>query len=68
MSVDGHGFDKLRAYQHFSSQKLQDLLDQLPGSQHDARPRLEEVVASDEAVGHSLDELARQQGVRDTVS
>ena len=47
--------------------QLQDLLDQLPESQWDARARLQEMVESYETIGNSLDDVAQQQGVRDTV-
>jgi uncharacterized protein YjbJ (UPF0337 family) len=47
--------------------QLQDLLDQLPESQQDARARLEEMVESYEAIENSLDEVAQQQGVEDAV-
>ena len=48
--------------------QLQDLLDQLPDSQEDARARLEEMVESYEAIENSLDEVAQQQAMRDTVN
>jgi uncharacterized protein YjbJ (UPF0337 family) len=41
--------------------------DQLPESQQDARDRLREMVESYETIGNSLDDVAQQQGVRDTV-
>jgi uncharacterized protein YjbJ (UPF0337 family) len=47
--------------------QLQELLDQLPESQQNARARLEEMVESYEAIGNSLDEIAQQQGVEDAV-
>lgn len=47
--------------------QLQELLDQLPEFQQDARARLEEMVESYEAIGNSLDEAAQQQGMQDAV-
>jgi uncharacterized protein YjbJ (UPF0337 family) len=48
--------------------QLQDLLDQLPDSQEDTRARLEDMVESYEVIENSLDEVAQQQGVQDTVA
>jgi uncharacterized protein YjbJ (UPF0337 family) len=47
--------------------QLQELLDQLPESQQDARARLEEMVRSYEATGKSLDDAAQQQDVEDAM-
>ena len=47
--------------------QLQELLDQLPDSQEEARAQLQELVASYDAIENSLDEVAQQQGMKGTV-
>ena len=63
----GDSLGSLKGQLETDRSQLQDLLDQLSGSQQDARIRLEEMVASYEAIGKCLDDVAQQQGVRDTV-
>lgn len=46
---------------------LQELLAQLPESLQDARAQLEQMIKSYETVGNSLDEVAQEQGLQDTV-
>ena len=48
--------------------QLEDLLEQLPESQQDARAHIEQLIASYETIGDSLDEVAQQQGVEEAVN
>jgi len=48
--------------------QLEELLEQLPNSQEDMRTRIEQLVASYEAIGESLQVTARQQGVEGVLS
>ena len=48
--------------------QLEELLEQLPNSQEDVRARIEQLVASYEAIGESLQETAQQQGVEEVLS
>jgi uncharacterized protein YjbJ (UPF0337 family) len=64
----GDSLGSLKGQLETDCAQLQELLDELPGSQLDARARLEEMVQSYEAIGKSLDEVAQQQRVRDTVT
>jgi hypothetical protein len=63
----GKSLGSLKGQLEDDRSQLQELLDQLPDSQKDARVRLQQMVESYEAVGHSLDEVAQQQGVQDAV-
>jgi uncharacterized protein YjbJ (UPF0337 family) len=63
----GDSLGSLKGQLEDDRSQLQDLLDQLPESQQDARDRLREMVESYETIGNSLDDVAQQQGVRDTV-
>jgi len=47
---------------------LQELLEQLPEGQEDARERIEQLAASYETVEDSLEEVAQQRGVEGVVS
>ena len=64
----GDSLGSLKGQLEHDRSQLQELLDQLPAPQQAARSRLEEMIESYEAIGNSLDEVAQQQGVRDTVS
>jgi pyruvate/2-oxoglutarate dehydrogenase complex dihydrolipoamide acyltransferase (E2) component len=48
--------------------QLEELLEQLPNSQEDVRARIEQLVASYEAIGESVQETAQQQGVEEVLS
>ena len=63
----GNSLGSLKSQVENDRSQLQELLEQLPGSQEDARAQLEELVASYEAIGDSLDEVAQQQGVEEAV-
>jgi hypothetical protein len=50
------------------SSQLQEMLEQVPDSQEDARAQIEALLASYEALENSLDEFAQEHGVEDTVN
>lgn len=63
----GNSLGSLKGQLENDRSQLQELIEQLPESQQDARAQLEELVASYEAIEGSLDEVAQQQGVQDAV-
>ena len=61
----GNSLGSLKSQLENDRSQLQDLLDQIPESQGNAREQLEQLVASYEAIEDSLEEAAQQQGVED---
>ena len=48
--------------------QLQELIDMLPESQEEGRAQLEQLLSSYEELENSLDEVAQEQGLQDTVN
>src|SRR4051794_9157859 len=64
----GNSLGSLKSRLENDRSQLQELLEQILDSQEDARAQIEELVASYEAIGDSLDEVVQQQGVEDAVN
>jgi len=63
----GDSLGSLKGQLQDDRSQLQELLGQIPESQEEARARLEQMIESYDTIGNTLDDVARQQGARDTV-
>ncbi len=64
----GNSLGSLKSQLENDRLQLQEMLEQLPDSQDDAKAQLEEMVASYESISDSLDRVAKEQGVEETVN
>src|SRR5215210_9101993 len=64
----GDALGQVKGQLESSRSQLEELLEQLPEGQEEARSQIQELIDSYEAISNSLDEAAQNQGVEDTVN